>query len=89
MFKNNIRGIAEGALTVSSRRLSKVAVAIGGFLIFIGIIMLGVFTLTFFGVIDISAFEGTLESEGYRILILGILLVIGVLDAGSGFILRR
>ena len=74
---------------MSSRRLSKVAAVLGGCLIFIGIIMLGVFTLTFFSVIDISAFEGMLESEGYQILILGILLVIGVLDVGSGFILRR
>ena len=81
--------MAEGALTVSSRRLSKVAVAIGGFLIFVGVIMLGVFALVFSGVVDVSVFEGISESEGYRVLFLGILLVIGVLDVVSGFILRR
>lgn len=81
--------MAEGALTVSSRRLSKVAVAIGGFLIFVGVIMLGAFALAFSGVVDVSVFEGISESEGYRVLFLGILLVIGVLDVVSGFILRR
>ena len=77
--------MVDGALTMSSQRLSKVAVAIGGFLIFVGIIMVGIFALVLFGVIDVSV----LESNGYRMFSLGVLLVIGVLDLVSGVILRR
>lgn len=63
----------------------KLAVALGGLLIFIGIIMIGVFALVFFGFVDVSA----LERREYRTLFLGILLGVGVLDLLSGIILRR
>ncbi len=60
------------------------AVALGGFLIFIGIIMIGVFALVFSGVVDV----GVLRKE-YLMLSLWVLLVIGVLDVVSGIILRH
>ncbi|MCW4054881.1 MAG: hypothetical protein NWE84_08215 [Candidatus Bathyarchaeota archaeon] len=60
------------------------AVALGGFLIFIGIIMVGVFAMVFFGFVDVSA----LENQEYRLLSLWVLLVVGVFDLLSGIILR-
>lgn len=69
---------------MSSHRLSKMAVAIGGFLIFVGIIMIGVFALVFSGVCDVSVFK-----KEYQILFLGVLMGIGVLDILSGIILRH
>lgn len=69
---------------MSSHRLSKVAVAMGGFLIFVGITIIGVFALVFSGVVDIN-----LLKKEYRMLFLWVLLVIGVLDVVSGIILRH
>jgi len=69
----------------STRWLSRFAVALGGFLIFVGIMIIGVFILVFFGFVDVSI----LESEKYRMLFLLALLAIGVLDLLSGIILRR
>ncbi len=74
---------------MGSQRLSKVAVAIGGFLIFVGIIMIGMFALALSGIVDVSVFERILGSEAYRMLFLGVLLVIGILDFVSGIMLRR
>lgn len=76
--------MVNGALTMSSHRLSKVAVAMGGFLIFVGITMIGVSALVFSGVVDVSVLK-----EEYRMLLLWVLLVIGVLDVVSGIILRH
>ena len=76
-------------LAMSSYRLRKTAVAIGGFLIFVGIIMMGMFALVFFGVVDVGLLEGTLMSEEYRTLSSGALLIIGVLDLVVGIMLRR
>jgi len=76
--------MVDGALTMSSHRLSKAAVAIGGFLIFVGIMMIGVFALVFSGVVDVSAIR-----KEYQMLLLGVLLMIGVLDVVSGIILRH
>jgi len=69
---------------MSSHRLSKVAVALGGFLIFVGITMIGVFVLVFSEVVDL-----TLLKKEYRMLFLWVLLMIGVLDVVSGVILRH
>ena len=69
----------------STQWLSRFAVALGGFLIFVGIVIIGVFILVFFGFIDV----GILESEKYRMLPLWTLLAIGALDLVSGIILRR
>ncbi|MCZ2855690.1 MAG: hypothetical protein O2U62_01210 [Candidatus Bathyarchaeota archaeon] len=60
-------------------------VALGGFLIFMGIIMLGVVAMVFFGFVDVS----TLENQEYRMLSLWVLFVVGALDLVSGIILRR
>jgi hypothetical protein len=69
---------------MSTNRLSKVAVAVGGFLIFMGITMIGIFALVFSGVVDVSVL-----GKEYRLLFLWVLLVIGVLDMVSGIILRH
>lgn len=73
-----------GALTMSTNRLSKVAVAVGGFLIFMGITIIGIFALVFSGVVNVSAL-----GREYRMLFLWVLLVIGILDVLSGIILRH
>jgi len=72
-------------LMQSTQWLGRFAVALGGFLIFVGIMMIGVFVLAFFGFANVSI----LESEKIRMLSLGALLAIGVLDLVSGIIIRR
>lgn len=74
---------------ISPRRLSKVAVAIGGFLIFVGAIIVGILALLLTGYVDVSVVEEIFESVDYRMLFLGMLLAIGVLDVISGIILRH
>ena len=74
-------------LAISPRRLSRIAVALGGFLIFVGVIMLGVFTLVLTRVFEVSTLE-TIFID-YRMPFLGILLAIGVLDIVSGIILEQ
>jgi hypothetical protein len=64
--------------------LSRFAVALGGFLIFVGIIVMGVFV---FGILDPSIFE--FELQNFQFLPLLVLLIIGVLDLVAGIILRR
>jgi hypothetical protein len=61
------------------------AVALGGFLVFMGIIMIGVFAMVFFGFANVSA----LENQEYRMLVLWILLVVGAFDLLAGVLLRR
>ncbi len=61
------------------------AVALGGFLIFMGITMVGVFTMLFFGFVDVTA----IENREYHMLSLWILLMVGVFDLLSGIILKR
>ncbi len=63
----------------------RLAVALGGFLIFAGIIMVGVFALVFLDVVDVIA----LENQEYPISPLWILVVVGVFDLAAGIILRR
>jgi len=77
--------MVDEALTFSTQWLSRFAVALGGFLVFVGIMMMGVFLLVFFGFLDV----GILESQKVRMLSLLALLTIGLLDLVSGFILRR
>ena len=76
-------------LAISPRRLSKVAVAIGGFLIFVGVIMVSILALLLTGYVDVSVLEEIFESVDYRMLFLGVFLAIGVLDIVSGIILRH
>ena len=70
---------------LNQRRLSRVAVAIGGFLIMVGMILLGIFALALFKIIDVSAF---VDTQSTAILML-VLMIIGVLDVVSGFLLAR
>jgi len=77
--------MVDEALVWSTQWLSRFAVALGGFLIFVGIMMIGVFLLVFFGFLDV----GILEGEKVRMLSLWALLIIGLLDLVSGIILRR
>lgn len=67
----------------------RLAVAMGGFLIFLGIIMMGIFVLVLLGFIDASLLDRVSENSAYRTLSLCALLVIGGLDLLSGIILRR
>jgi len=74
-------------LAIGSRRLSKVALIIGGFLIFVGVTLVSMFALVLTRALDISALERIFID--YRVLFLGVLLVIGVFDVVSGIILRH
>ena len=65
--------------------LSRFAVALGGFLIFVGIVMIGSFLIGFLGVVDFSI----VESEKLQSLFLGLLLAIGLVDLVAGIILWR
>ena len=76
-------------LSISPRKLSRVALAIGGFLIFVGVMIMGLFALVLTRAVDTSTLEGILENLNYRMLFLGLLLAIGVLDVVSGIILRH
>lgn len=63
----------------------RIALAIGGFLIFLGLIIIGFFILAYLNVIDVN----TLLNPEYRLLFILILLVLGVLDLVSAVILAR
>lgn len=64
-------------------RLNRLAVALGGLVILIGIVMIGIFILARWDMADLNTF---LNSESRR-LFLWILLAIGLLDLISGIIL--
>ena len=64
---------------------SRFAVALGGFLIFVGIIVIGVFLIVFLGVVDFSL----IDSESLQSLSLVLLLAIGLVDLVAGIILWR
>ncbi|HDQ05224.1 MAG TPA: hypothetical protein ENN36_00685 [Candidatus Bathyarchaeota archaeon] len=64
---------------------SRFAVALGGFLIFVGIIVIGVFLIGFFGMVDF----GILETENLQNLSLLLLLAVGLVDLIAGIILWR
>ena len=68
--------------------LSRFAVALGGFLIFVGIIVIGVFILGFFDIMDFSILESE-NMQNLQSLPLLLLLIIGVLDLVAGVMLRR
>ena len=67
------------------KRFSRFAVALGGFLIFVGIIVIGVFLIGFLGVVDFSV----IDSETFQSLSLVLLLAIGLVDLFAGIILWR
>jgi hypothetical protein len=67
------------------RKLSRLAVAIGGFLIMMGMILIGAIALTLLNIIDLTAFM----NETYLLLFMVALLSVGVLDILAGIILSR
>jgi hypothetical protein len=68
-----------------TKPLSRFAVALGGFLIFVGIIVMALFII---GFLDPSIFESE-NIQNFQSLPLLLLLTIGVLDLVAGIILRR
>ena len=64
---------------------SRFAVALGGFLIFVGIIIVGVFIIGFLGVVDF----GIIENENLQGIFLGLFLAIGLVDLVAGIVLWR
>ena len=74
----------EGILGVR-KWFRRFAVALGGFLIFVGILVIGAFLISFFDMVDLSV----LESENLQDLSLLLLLAIGLVDLVAGIILWR
>jgi uncharacterized membrane protein HdeD (DUF308 family) len=68
-----------------TKPLSRFAVALGGFLIFVGIIVMG---FVIIGILDPSLFESE-SLQSFRNLPLLLLLIIGLLDLVAGYILRK
>jgi len=68
-----------------TKKLSRFAVALGGFLIFLGIIVVTIFYVNIMEVMDFNI----AESENLQNLSLVILFVIGLLDLVAGIILWR
>lgn len=64
---------------------SRFAVALGGFLIFVGIIVVGAFLIGLFNIVDLSI----LETENLQNLPLLLLLAIGLADLVAGILLWR
>jgi hypothetical protein len=69
----------------STKWFSRFAVALGGFLIFVGIVVIGVFI----GFMRMVNFSTIVESENLQSLFLGLLLAIGLVDLVAGIILWR
>ena len=65
--------------------MRRFAVALGGFLIFVGIIIIAVFVISYLGIVDFSI----VEIENLQNLSLWMLMVIGLLDLVAGVILWR
>jgi len=67
------------------RKLSRLAVAVGGFLIMMGMFLVSVIALAFLGIVDVS----TLANKTYLLMFMLALLSVGVLDVIAGIILSR
>jgi len=67
------------------RKLSRLAVAIGGFLVMMGMILSGAVALNILGIIDITVFM----NETYLLMFMLGLLSVGILDIVAGIILSR
>jgi hypothetical protein len=68
-----------------SKKFSRFAVALGGFLIFLGIIVMAVFVVSSLGMIDFTVIEG----ENIQSVLVVMLLAIGIIDLVAGIILWR
>lgn len=69
----------------SKEIVRKMAVAMGGFIIFVGIVLLGIFSLTFFGVLEPDLLIGPV----YRLLFVYVLLILSIIDLISGILLLK
>jgi hypothetical protein len=81
----NLEGLGNETMLRVTKWFNRFAVALGGFLIFAGIIVVGLFLIGFFGMVDLSI----LESENLQNLPLLLLLAIGLVDLVAGIILWR
>ena len=68
-----------------SKKFSRFAVALGGFLIFLGIIVMAVFVVGSLRMIDFTV----IESENIQSVLVVMLLAIGIIDLVAGIILWR
>ena len=75
----------DGRILGIRKWFSRFAVALGGFLIFVGIIIIGVFLIDYFGMIDLNI----LETENLQNIPFFMLLAIGLVDLIAGIILWR
>ena len=78
---NMVKGMTSGI----TKWFSRFAAALGGFLIFVGIIVIGAFLIGYFGMADFSI----LETENLQNVSLLLLLAIGLADLAAGIILWR
>ena len=72
-------------MTEKPPRLGRVAAAVGGFLILVGIVMIGILVLAIFSVVD----DNVLTSPEYQKLFVWVLIAIGALDLVGGIMLLR
>ena len=77
--------MGDGKILGNRKWFSRFAVALGGFLIFVGIIVIGIFLIDYFGMIDLNI----LETENLQNLPFFMLLAIGLVDLIAGIILWR
>ena len=77
--------MGDGRILGIRKWFSRFAVALGGFLIFVGIIVIGIFLIDYFGMIDLNI----LETENLQNLPFFMLLAIGLVDLIAGIILWR
>jgi hypothetical protein len=63
--------------------IKKTAVALGGFIILVGIVMLATFSLAIFGIFDLNIFL----SEEAQMIFVCVLLILGIVDLVAGLIL--
>ena len=77
--------MADESLLDDTKLFSRFAVALGGFLIFVGIVIFGLFILNFLDFIEFNI----LETESFQKLLLGIFLVIGLIDLIAAVILWK
>ncbi len=77
--------MGDGRILGIRKWFSRFAVALGGFLIFVGIIIIGVFLVDYFGMIDFNI----LETENLQSLPFFMLFALGLVDLIAGILLWR
>jgi hypothetical protein len=77
--------MGDGRILGIRKWFSRFAVALGGFLIFVGIIVIGVFLIDYFSMIDLNI----LETENLQNLPFFMLFALGLVDLIAGILLWR